>query len=268
MRLKVSLAQIDIISGKPEANLKKAEGLIAEAASRGSSLVCLPEMWTTGFEWTYIDSNYSLQGPVIEAISEMANRYKIFINGSLLTKNQQDRPTNTSILFGPSGDILATFDKVHLFPLIGEDLHLTPGSSLTLVDTLWGPTGLAICYDLRFPELFRAYGVAGAKVVLLSAAFPHSRVQHWQTLIRARAIENEYFMIATNRVGKEGDTVFGGSSAVIDPWGEVIIEGKVDEEGLIDAEIDLAMVDEVRLRIPVYKARRPEVYGYIWTQMS
>ncbi len=261
MRFKVSIAQIDIISGNPEANLKKAEGLIAEAASRGSSLVCLPEMWTTGFDWAYMNSSFKEQGPVIEAISAMAGRYKVFINGSVLSKNRQDRPTNTSILLAPSGEVLATYDKVHLFPLIGEDRHLAPGVSLTLVDTPWGLTGLAICYDLRFPELFRAYGIAGAKVVLLSAAFPYSRIEHWKTLIKARAIENQYFMIATNRVGKEGDTVFGGCSTIVDPWGNLVIEASTDKECLIDTEIDLAVVDEVRSKIPVYKDCRPEVYG-------
>jgi predicted amidohydrolase len=120
--------------------------------------------------------------------------------------------------------------------------------------------GLTICYDLRFPELFRRYALAGAKLIFVPAEWPHPRLMHWQTLLRARAIENQLFVVACNRVGVVGKTHFCGHSAVIDPWGETIVEGD-ESEMLLTAEIDLGLVDDVRQRIPIFADRRPEIYA-------
>lgn len=258
--MKISLVQMETIAANPEANLKKAETFIAEAAQLGSQLVCLPEMWTTGFDWDYIDRSYDKQRQIHDTVSEMAKKYSICINGSILAVNEKGKPTNTSILFDGSGGLIATYSKAHLFRLIDEDKHLYAGDALTLAQCLWGKTGLAICYDLRFPELFRSYALAGAKIVLLSAAFPYPRIEHWRTLLRARAIENQFFMVATNRVGKEGDISFFGASTVIDPWGETVIEAPEGEETLVTSEIVLERVDEVRSKMQVLADRRPEIY--------
>ena len=125
----------------------------------------------------------------------------------------------------------------------------------------WGAAGLAICYDLRFPELFRRYAVRDkAKLILICAEWPQARVNHWRALLQARAIENQCFVAATNSCGKTGGTVFGGNSMIIDPWGEIIAEAGADE-ALVTGEIDLSEVDRVRQTIPVFEDRRPEVYG-------
>ena len=126
-------------------------------------------------------------------------------------------------------------------------------------DTPWGPAGGAICYDLRFPELFRRYALDGALFCLLPSEWPHPRLAHWRTLLRARAIENQMFVVACNRVVETGDNRFFGHSAVIDPWGETLVEGD-ESEVLLFATLDTALVADVRQRIPVFADRRPAAY--------
>jgi predicted amidohydrolase len=133
------------------------------------------------------------------------------------------------------------------------------------VNTPWGPAGLSICYDIRFPELFLSYALEGAKLVFSPAAFPHPKLHHWKALVRARAIENQMFMIAANQVGGEdlgadGTLTYVGNSAVIDPWGETVIEGPEDKEELLTGEIDISRVDEIRNKMKVFRDRRPDVY--------
>lgn len=140
-----------------------------------------------------------------------------------------------------------------------EHQYLSSGDRLALVETAWGQVGLSICYDLRFPELFRAYALSGARIVVVPAEWPHPRLAHWQTLLRARAIENQMFIIACNRVGRTGSNTFCGHSAIIDPWGETRIEGG-ESEDLLVATIDLDQVDAVRRQIPIFADRQPQLY--------
>jgi predicted amidohydrolase len=140
-----------------------------------------------------------------------------------------------------------------------EEQYLAPGQAATLLDLPWGKTGLIICYDLRFPELIRHYALQGARLILIPAEWPHPRREHWRTLLRARAIENQCFVAACNRVGQSKGAAFFGASTVVDPWGEPLIEGG-ETEALLTVTIDLAQVDVVRQRIPVFADRRPELY--------
>jgi predicted amidohydrolase len=140
-----------------------------------------------------------------------------------------------------------------------EDKYLTAGDEGAIVGLPWGAAGLAVCYDLRFPELFRKYALEGANMVLLPAEWPAPRLAHWRTLLRARAIENQMFVIACNSVGVTEKVQFPGHSAIIDPWGNTIIEG-AEDESLLTAEIDLEEVDKFRNKIPVFDDRRPDVY--------
>ena len=166
------------------------------------------------------------------------------------------------MLINDKGELVAFYDKAHLFSLVGEERHMAPGKARTLVETPWGLMGLAVCYDLRFPELFRRYVVDGAELIFLPSAFPEPRLAHWNTLIRARAIENQVFMVACNQVGSkrlEKHTTFFGASCIIDPWGETIVEGG-SEEQLLTAEINLAKAKEIRGYMRVLEDRRPELY--------
>jgi predicted amidohydrolase len=127
------------------------------------------------------------------------------------------------------------------------------------MDLPWGPTGVAICYDLRFPELFRRYAVEGAKMVIIPAEWPIERAEHWTTLLKARAIENQMYIVAVNNVGESGGTTFAGQSMIVDPWGKVVVAGG-EEPGLFTAEVDFDRVNAIREKIPVFEDRRPDLY--------
>jgi len=265
MKLKVSVAQMDVATSDPAENLRKGEIRIAEAAERESDLICFPEMWTTGFNWTKNEEIATKQDEIIGRIAEMAKRYNIWINGSMLALNDQGRVANTSILFDSGGKIAGIYRKTHLFSLLNEDKHMAAGDSLCTVDTPWGLVGLSICYDLRFPELFRTYALQGVKMVLSPMAFPYPRLAHWKVLVRARAIENQMFMVGTNQVGsenfeKEGTLTYFGDSVIIDPWGETVLEASETEEELLTASIDMQKADEIRNKMQVLKDRRPDLY--------
>jgi len=263
MGLKISLGQMNISLGKPDENLAKARRMTSDAAKRGSDIIIFPELWSTGYD---LENAALYSAPtdrgIFAEMSALAKEYSIHILGSCLSLLSPDQFGNTAVFFDPSGVILGEYSKIHLFRLMNEHKYLTAGDHLTLVETKWGKIGLAICYDLRFPELFRAYALAGAKAVFLPAEWPYPRLTHWQTLLRARAIENQMYMIACNRIGKSGDTRFFGHSCIIDPWGEIILEAGGDEE-LLTAEIEMDRVQQARSRIPVFEDRRPEAYQQI-----
>ena len=261
MKLVVSLGQMDVKIGDVASNLATVQAMTAEAAGRGSDLVVFPELWSTGYDLQHAaDHATTTDKGVFSVVADLAREQGIAIVGSILSCMGGGRYGNTAVFLDQLGNNLGVYSKVHLFRLMDEEKYLTAGDRLTLVDSFWGKVGLAICYDLRFPELFREYALGGASMVVLPAEWPKPRLAHWLTLLKARAIENQMFVIACNRVGKSGDATFFGHSCIIDPWGETIVEaGK--RETLLTAEIDLALVKTVRSKIPVFVDRRPELYG-------
>lgn len=261
MQLTVSLGQIDVTLGESETNLARVRAFAAEAARRGSDLVVFPELWSTGYDLTRAAHHATpVDAGVFAAVAAVAREHQIHIVGSCLAALPDGGVGNTLVFYDTEGRPLAVYSKLHLFRLMDEDQYLTAGGDPVLAQTPWGPMGLAICYDLRFPELFRAYALAEAAAVIVPAEWPHPRLSHWRTLLRARAIENQMFVIACNRVGTSTDTTFCGHSCIIDPWGETVVEGG-EAEMLLTAEIDLARVATVRAQIPVFRDRRPEAYG-------
>ena len=195
----------------------------------------------------------------VRPASRAARANSIAVFGSVLER-RGDQIMNCAAYHDSDGSLGAVYRKIHLFRLFDEHLWLGEGESPATLAFPWGAAGLSICYDLRFPELFRRYAVAqGAKLMLLCAEWPLARVEHWRTLLIARAIENQCFVVATNSCGDTGGTVFGGHSMIIDPWGKVVVEAGEDE-GLLTAEIDLEEVDRVRRQIPVFEDRRPDAY--------
>jgi len=260
MKLTLSLGQMDVKLGEPETNLARVSAWTAEAARRGSALVLFPELWSTGYDLENWQRHASPPGQgMFPRLAALAREHHIALGGSVL-EVRDGKAYNAFALFDATGALNATYRKTHLFRLMDEEKWLAPGEKLELVEADWGLTGLGVCYDLRFPEFFRNYALRGARLVLLPAEWPARRAYHWQTLLRARAIENQMFLAGCNRVGESKGEVFGGGSAVIDPWGEAVVEGGSGET-LLTAEIDLDQVDSVRNRIPVFKDRRPEIYG-------
>jgi len=200
-----------------------------------------------------------------DEIARLAKSNNIAVCGSFLEATASGRPANTFYYFERSGEIVAKYRKVHLFTLFNEDEHMEAGNEIITQKTELGAIGCSICYDLRFPELFRQCALAGAEIQILPAAFPHPRLNHWRTLIQARAIENQVYFIAINQCGTENHgsttsaTDYFGHSMVVDPWGEILLEA--DElPGLYTVDIDLEKVVKVRSHITALKDRRPELY--------
>ena len=263
MGLKISLAQMDVVLGKPDENLAKARDMAERAARQCSDIIIFPELWSTGYD---LENAAAYSTPTHKGIfaemASLAREYSIHVSGSCLSLLESGQFGNTAVFLNPDGKILGEYTKTHLFGLMDEHKYLSAGDRLIIVDTPWGKAGLAICYDLRFPELFRSYALAGARIVFLPAEWPHPRLAHWEILLRARAIENQMYIVACNRVGVSKNTHFCGHSCIISPWGEMVIEAGEDEE-ILTAEIDVDKVDQVRARIPVFADRRPKVYEAI-----
>jgi len=220
--------------------------------------VVLPEIWTPGY---FAFDHYARAADSADLIrsflSDRARTLGVHLHGGSFVERRGDNLYNTSILFDPDGEEIAVYSKIHLFGYGSREPEvLTPGTSPTVVDTSMGRVGMAVCYDLRFPELFRAMTDLGAELVLVASAWPHPRVQAWSTLLRARALENQVYLIAANGVGPtaSGPTLCGNSS-IIDPWGTVIASAG-DEAAIVESVIDMASVGETRSRFRQLADRR------------
>jgi predicted amidohydrolase len=259
MKLTISLAQMEFIFGDVETNFARADKWIIEAAKRGSDLVLLPELWASGYDLENWEKYASPLGAgSFRRVSDLARKNKITIGCSLL-EEKGGQAFNTFVLSGSGGETLGVYRKIHRFRLLNEEKWLGAGDQLVLAQTPWGPVGLSICYDLRFPEMFRPYAVARSCLSLIVAEWPERRVAHWSKLLQARAIENQMFVAGVNKVGESQGAQLGGCSAIIDPWGVPLAEGD-RTEALLTTEIDLREAEKARRYIPVMRDRQPEIY--------
>ena len=260
-KISISLGQMNVKRGQAEANLRTAESLIAEAARRQSQLVILPELWSSGYDLENAAAHADeLDQGLFAKLSRLAAQHRIAVVGSILERRGES-VANSAPYYSADGRRLGVYRKIHLFRLFDEDKWLVEGDAPTALDLPWGPTALTICYDLRFPELYRRCAVEhGAKLIVVCAEWPLIRLAHWRTLLMARAIENQCFVAAVNACGETGGAVFGGHSMVIDPWGKAVVEAGEDEQ-LLTVEIDIDEVDRVRRMIPVFEDRRPDAYS-------
>ena len=258
-QLTVALGQMDIVLGRPERNLAQARRFAAQAQEAGADILVLPELWLHGYdleragEWAA-----SLGEGGFVDMASIAGEFGIHLAGSILERHAAGI-SNTAVVYDPDGELLGSYRKVHLFRLMDEPRYLVSGDHATVCPTPWGPTGLGICYDLRFPELFRTMALAGAKLLVIPAQWPVKRLEAWLLLARARAVENELIVAACNRVGQNEDVTFPGRSVVVDPWGHVLVEGD-DQERLLVARVDLREIEKARRYLTVYKDRRPAAY--------
>jgi predicted amidohydrolase len=250
---------MDVPQGRPEANLARAREFTAQAHRAEADLLLLPELWLHGYDLERADEWATPLGEGgFAEMASTAREFGIHLVGSILERHA-DGISNTAVLYSPDGELLGSYRKIHLFRLMEEHRYLAPGEHATLCPTPWGPTGLGICYDLRFPELFRAMALVGAKLFVVPAQWPVKRLEAWLLLARARAAENELIVAACNRVGKNEDVTFPGRSIIVDPWGNTLVEGD-DEERLLVAQVDLREIEKARRYLTVYEDRRPEAY--------
>lgn len=223
----------------------------------GYDLVVLPEVWATGYFSfdKYKEEAEPIDGPFVQHYAKKAKELSLMIFAGSFIEIEDGNLYNTSIFFGKDGEILDTYRKIHLFRYGSREGELLKrGEKISVVDTEFGKIGLSTCYDMRFPELYRKQVDLGAEIFLVTAAWPHRRIIHWDTFNVARALENQCFVISSNCVGDHGGTFFGGHCQVVDPWGTVIAKGG-DNETIVKAEIDLNAIEETRERFPNLRHR-------------
>lgn len=240
-----------------EERVERAADLVAR--QRRADLVVLPELWVQGgfaFE-SFAETAQTIDGPAVTAMRNAAVATGVWLHaGSLVIRGSDGLLRNTAIVIAPDGSIIAQYAKRYLFGFSGgETLTLTAGDQLVTVDLPWLRAGLSTCYDIRFPEMYRALLDLGSELFLIPAAWPEQRIAHWSLLTRARAVENQAFVVACNGVGNQGEVKLGGRSAIIDPWGATLAEAGTDEEVIV-ADLDGKLVAKTRKAFPVLQDRR------------
>jgi omega-amidase len=260
MSLKIACIQLDIAFGHPEENKKRVRAEIEKVMLQQPDIIVLPELWSTGYDLTRLDVIADEHGSDTKAfISKLSRLYNVNIVAGSIAKKTDAGVTNTMYVVNRHGEIVSEYSKLHLFKLMDEHLYLQPGETeglFILENTLCAGV---ICYDIRFPEWLRVHTTKGAEIVFVVAEWPLPRLNHWRVLLQARAIENQCYVIACNRSGKDPNNIFAGHSMMIDPWGEIISEAEENPCSIV-AQIDLDKVKQVRKQIPIFADRRPERY--------
>jgi omega-amidase len=256
--MKLAAAQMDIAWHDRAVNHQKVRQMAGQAKKAGAELLVLPEMFSTGFSMNTSLTAESLDGVTPTLLRTLARELALAIVGGFVLLREGGGPQNVSLAVDAKGNDLALYAKIHQIGLLGEDQSYESGDwpvpfSLGALDAC-----CFICYDLRFPELFRLV-VDRCELIMIVASWPAVRQLHWDLLLRARAVEGQCFVLGVNRVGQGGDLNFVGGSAIIDPLGQVIAHGG-DKEGLIVADIDPAKVAEVRSSMPFLKDRKPHLF--------
>ena len=260
--LRIAIAQIEIIPGDRRANYNKVERILSSnwRPSQMPTAVVLPEIWDVGYvieeSEKYGDRDAA---EAAEFLGRLALKHNCWFTGGSVLALTEKGASNRAMVVDPSGKYTAYYDKIHLIPLMDEEKYLLPGEKKTHFNLGDISASLAICYDLRFPELTRMYATEGAELQFFSAEWPASRIDHWCALLQARAIENMMFIASCNRVGTANGTLFGGHSMVVDPWGEVLYQGGMTEDFAF-VEIDISKVKKARDFLKVFEMRRPDIY--------
>ncbi len=278
--LVVSAIQITAVDGEVEETQEKVSRLLDVAGERGSDLVVLPEVWT-GLSYSesdlYRETAETIPGPSTDLLAEKAKAYGMHVVGSIYERGN-DAYYNAAPLIDPQGDIVGKYLKTHLFDApdrtdirkgIRESDKVRAGDELPVFDTKIGKIGVSVCSDLRFPEVYRVLSLKGAQVIVCASAFLSPRFDHWEFFMRARAAENQAFVVASGQYGVEPKSGIGfvGRSMIVDPWG-VVIATAPDTECCITSTIDLDFIDEIRGRYPLMDQRRPSLYGIIGEELN
>lgn len=264
--MKFALLQMDIKFGDPDTNYEKAKHLINQAVQQSPDVIVLPELWTTGYDLDRLDTIADPEGKrAKDFFSALAKKHQVHIIGGSVAVQKENDIYNTLLVFNRDGDLNKEYAKAHLFRLMREEQFLSAGDLDGLFQLESIPTAGFICYDIRFPEWIRAHVLQGAGLIIVPAEWPTPRIDHWRHLLISRAIENQSFVVACNRVGRDPDNAFGGHSLVINPWGEILAEAD-DTEQILYADIDPSTLSDIRKRIPVFDDRRPGLYQALFNK--
>ena len=259
--MKVACLQMNMVLAAPEENFAHAAQLVEQAMQDAPDVLVLPETWNTGFfPKENLPSLCDRDGQQVKAqIGQLARKFHVNIVAGSVSNVRSGKVYNTAYVFDREGSCIADYDKTHLFTPMGEDDFYTPGDHLCRFTLDGVQCGLIICYDIRFPELTRSLTVPGLDMLFVVSQWPKVRTFHLRSLTTARAIENQLFVVCCNSCGTAGETVYGGNSAIIDPWGETIALAG-ENEGIIAQDCDLGALEKIRSTIPVFRDRRPGLY--------
>ncbi len=258
-KIKVGIVQYNVVRGNIDKNLRVVKDSLLKMGDAGASLVVLPEMWATGFDYDHLAELAEEMDKVLDEVSMLAADQNLIVVGTLPEKDVQNKIYNTAYVIHRNDGIIGKYRKIHLFSLHGEDKYFMRGNERLVCDTDVGKIGVMTCYDIRFPELARALALDGAEILAVPAQWPASRIAHWLVLLRARAIENQLFCVGANRCGKDEDIDFGGTSVGCSPTGDVFMVAKNEPMNLM-GEMDLKEIDEFRKLIPCFEDRAPDAY--------
>lgn len=258
LSVRVGIVQMDVKLGDVDSNIISALEGLRQLAGQGTKIAVLPEMWSCGFDNPNLRKHADRTPEILAKLSAVAAAQKMMIAGSM-PESVGEGVCNTTYLIGEDGVIAGEYRKIHLFTPTQEDRYFVPGRNAVVCETALGKFGLMTCYDLRFPELCRSLTDQGAQVVLVSAQWPGVRIGHWDILLRARAIENQIFIVAANRCGKESRVHFPGHSQIVSPLGEVMV--MADENAcVLHADLHYDELQNARNAIPCLKERVFEAY--------
>ncbi len=257
--MKVAAVQMDIVWHNRSANHDKARRMAAQAKEAGADLLVLPEMFSTGFSMDTSITAEPLDGPTPTLLRSLARDLDMTVVGGFVLDGDDAGPQNVSLAVGRKGKDLALYAKIHQIGLLDEDANYEPGKWPVVFEMEDIGATCFVCYDLRFPELFRAV-VDRCGLILVIASWPAPRQPHWDILLQARAVESQCFVVGVNRVGEGGGHTFVGGSAIIDPLGLILAHGE-NKETLLLADIDPAMVGEVRSTLPFLNDRKPHLFN-------
>ncbi|MDQ0158325.1 carbon-nitrogen family hydrolase [Alkalibacillus salilacus] len=258
-----SVFQMDIVPGDPEANRQLlTEWIDRDVEENSPDTIVIPEMWTTAYTLPELEDIADQDGePTISFLKDLATKHHVNIVGGSIANKKEGGIYNTAVVINREGELVYQYDKAHLVPMLNEHHYLTGGEKPAEVFELDGVKfGLIICYDLRFPELIRPLALEGAQVLCVVAEWPAARRKHWRSLQIARAIENQMYVVSSNRIGEYDGQEFSGNSMVVDPWGDVLAEGSNSQEETLSLRLDLEKVKKVRHDVPIFDSRVPEIY--------
>ncbi|MFT5702407.1 MAG: omega-amidase [Desulforhopalus sp.] len=259
--MQISLIQQDVAVADKNTNFKTVTRLVEEAVSMSPApdLIVLPELWSTGYALEDLVHLASEEGEEeAHFLGELAFKHKVWFAGGSVAAKTKEGITNRAQIIDRNGNLKQTYDKIHLVPMLREDKFLTAGNKICLYQIEGITFGFAICYDIRFGQFMHKLALEGAEALIVSAQWPLVRLNHWQTLLQARAIENQYYVLAANNSSK-GEPDFAGHSAAYGPDGSIICQLE-REQSVAQLMIEPAIVQKVRQEIPVFSDRRPELY--------
>ena len=255
--MQVIACQFNMIWHDKPANHVKVNDLLEQIEIQPGALLVVPEMFDTGYSMSVADTRDDLSGRTASFLTQLARNYQAYLVGGIVGVDRSGKGLNQALVAGPTGEAIARYTKMHPTSFLGETDHYAAGDDVVVVECGGARIAPFICYDLRFPEIFRASARKGAEVLIVIASWPAARHEHWLTLLRARAIENQAYVIGVNRCGTDPNHMYAGGSQIIDPSGRILADAE-DRETALACQLDLQYLRDYRTQLPFLNDMRQD----------